>query len=183
VSDYVVTLSEAITVVEVASTGPPGPPGRVALSFLRVFGPTGSTPIPANTVTRIPLTGEWRPFGSVNFQLIASGDPDFAAFGGDLRCLVEGLYDLTGTVVFSTAQNAGDRACAVTEVRGTYAGYWRLISSTPMTSKPDAGLLVAGEAYLYVGDIIELQAWSSQSTATSAAVDSEFCSAALIATP
>jgi hypothetical protein len=183
VSDYVVVLDEAVTVTEVASTGPPGPPGQVALSFLRIFGPTTPTPIPANTVTPIPLTGASRQFGTANWQLIVPGDPDYGAWPGCLRCLVEGLYDWTGGVVYSTAQNAGDRAVAVATVVGQLAGYWKLVQSTTMTQRPDAGLLVSGEAYQFVGDIVQLQGWSSTSTATTANPQSEFLSVALIATP
>jgi hypothetical protein len=153
------------------------------LSFLRVFGPTAATATPANTWTVIPLTGEWRPFGEVNWQLIAPGDPDYATFPGCLRCLREGVYDFTGAVIFDASNQTGDRGVNVTELRGPYVGYWDLVQSTPMPKIANGAVLVAGEAYQYVGNIVALRANATVTTATTANPQSEFLSATLVAVP
>jgi hypothetical protein len=154
---------------------------RGAMSFLRVFGPTTATPVPANQWTVVPLTGEWRPFGEPCWELVpASGDPDSASFAGCLRCLVEGVYDFTGAVIFDSSNQTGDRGVNVTELRGPYAGSWDLVQSTPMPKIANGAVLVAGETYQTVGNIVGLRANATVTTATTANPNSEFLSVTLI---
>ena len=138
-------------------------------SFLRAFGPDTPTTIPANTWTPIVLdpAGEpWHQFGEVCWEWISPGDPDYALSPAGIRCLKEAVYSFAGAVVFTAAQGTGDRAVNVTEVRGPYAGEWNLVQSMPMPKVANAGVLVSGETYQFVGNIIELHAWSSVATET-----------------
>jgi hypothetical protein len=174
-------------------TGPPGPPGSAGMastadSFARAFGPDSSTAVPANTWTRIPMqvvgsTEPPRQFGEQAWEIVpASGDPDSALWAGCIRCLKEGTYDLAGGVIFDPAQQTGDRAISVQEMRGPYAGAWDLQTSMPMPKVAAGGVLVSGETYQYVGNIVALRAWSSVATQTTANPQSEWMSAARIGT-
>ena len=153
------------------------------LSFVRTFGPDTSTTIPNGTWTPIVLdpAGEpWRWFGQHCWEWIAPGDPDYALSPAGIRCLTEGVYDVVGSVVFNAAQGTGTRAVQVIEVKGPGTGQMALVTSVPIPKSIDTGVLVAGEAYLYAGDIIELQAWADQNTSTTPNPQSEWLSVTLI---
>jgi hypothetical protein len=152
-------------------------------SFLRAFGPTAATAIPANVWTTIPLTGTWRQFGQTDWQLIVAGDPDYATYPGCIRCLREGIYDLVGAVIFDASNQTGDRGVYVHEMTGAYAGQWQLVQSTPMPKVAGGAVLVSGETYQYIGNIIGLQAQATVTTATTANPNSEFLSATFIGRP
>ena len=148
--------------------------------FVRAFGPDTPTPIPANTWTRItldPLGEPWRQFGETCWEPITPNDPDYATYGGCVRCRKEGVYDLAGAVIFDSATQTGDRAIEVQEARGPYAGAWRLVTSIPMPKVVLGGVLVSGETYQYVGNIVELCAYSTVATQTTADPQSEWLSA------
>ena len=165
------------------SNGPVVGTASASDSFARVYGPTTATTIPASTWTRIPLTGTPTQWGSQTWQIVpATGDPDSASYAGCIRALAEGTYDLGAGVVFDPSNQTGDRAIHVAELRGTYAGQWNLETSMPMPKVAAGGVLIAGEIYAYVNDIIELSAWSSAATATTANPQSEWMSAARIGT-
>jgi hypothetical protein len=154
-------------------------------SFLRAFGPDTSTTIPANAWTAIVLdpAGEpWRQFGEVCWEWVPPGDPDYALSSAGIRCLKEGIYDFAGSVVFNAAQGTGTRGVRVVEVKGPYAGQWQLTISIPMPKGTLNPVIVAGEAYQYAGNIIELQAWSDSATSTMANPQSEWLSATRIGT-
>jgi hypothetical protein len=156
------------------------PPGD---SFVRAFGPDTSTTIPVNAWTPIVLdpAGEpWRQFGEQAWEWIGPGDPDYALSPAGIRCLKEGTYDFVGSVVFNQATGTGNRGVRVIEVKGPYAGQWQLTTAVPMPKASVAPVLVAGEAYQYAGNIVELQAWSDQATSTLANPQSEWLSAARI---
>jgi hypothetical protein len=155
----------------------------IKTSFLRAFGPTAATTIPANVWTTIPLTGTWRQFGQTDWQLIVAGDPDYATYGGCIRCKREGIYDLVGAVIFDASNQTGDRGVYVHEMTGVYAGQWQLVQSTPMPKVAGGAVLVSGETYQYVGNIIGLQAQATVNTATTANPNSEFLSATFIGRP
>ena len=157
---------------------------RNVLSFVRAFGPDTSTTIPANAWTPIVLdpAGEpWRFFGKHCWEWIPPGDPDYSLSPAGIRCLVEGIYDVVGSVVFNAAQGTGTRAVQVVEVKGPGTGLMALVTSVPIPKSVDTGVLVTGEAYIYAGDIIELQAWSDQNTSTTPNPLSEWLSVTLIA--
>jgi hypothetical protein len=152
-------------------------------SFLRAFGPDASSTIPANAWTAIVLdpAGEpWRQFGETCWEWIAPGDPDYALSPAGIRCLKEGVYDFTGSVVFDPATGTGTRGVRVIEVKGPYAGQWELATSIPQPKTTLAPVLVSGEAYQYAGNIVELQAWSDTATTTYSNPQSEWLSATLI---
>jgi hypothetical protein len=154
-------------------------------SFLRMFGPDTSTTIPANVWTPIVLdpAGEpWRQFGVKCWEWIPPGDPDYSLSPAGVRCLVEGIYDFTGSVVFNQGQGTGQRAVRVLEVKGPYAGQWQLTTSVPMPKGNLIPILVSGETYQYVGNIVELQAWTDTATSTTSNPQSEWLSAARIGT-
>jgi hypothetical protein len=156
------------------------------MSFMRMFGPDTSTTIPANTWTAIVLdpAGEpWRMFGRQDWEWIPPGDPDYSLSPAGVRCLREGVYDFAGAVVFNAAQGTGTRGVQIVEVRGPYAGQWSLVQSVPMPKGNLNPVLVAGEAYQYAGNIIELQAWTDTATSTMANPQSEWLSATYIAGP
>ena len=158
-------------------------PAMTSTSFLRAFGPDTSSTIPANTWTAIVLdpAGEpWRQFGPATWEWIPPGDPDQAISTAGIRCLTEGVYDFAGSVVFNPAQGTGTRGVRVIEVKGPYAGQWQLTMSIPMPKSSLAPVLVAGESYQYVGNIVELQAWSDTVTSTNSNPESEWLSATLI---
>jgi len=162
-----------------------GPVGELAQSFVRAFGPDTATTIPANTWTKIPLdpAGEpWRQFGDQCWEPISVGDPDYAAYGGCMRCLQEGVYDFVGAVIFNSAQSQGDRGVDIQELRGPYAGQWDLVTSTPMLKVGNAALIVAGETYQYVGNIVILQAYSTFATSTTPNPRSEWLSVTRVGT-
>jgi hypothetical protein len=156
-------------------------------SFVRAFGPDTATTIPASTWTRIQLlpAGEpWRQFGEVCWESVpTSGDPDSASYAGCIRCLKEGIYDLVGGVIFDSSNQTGDRAISVSEERGPYAGAWDLVTSMPMPKVATGGVLVGGETYQYLGNIVSLRAWASVATATTAVPQSEWLSATFIGRP
>ena len=157
---------------------------RGSLSFLRAFGPDTSSTVPANTWTAIVLdpAGEpWRQFGQPCWEWIGPGDPDYALSPAGIRCLIEGVYDLAGSVMFNPAQATGTRGVNITEVKGPYAGQWNLATGLPVPKSTNTPVLVAGETYQYAGNIIELQAWSDTATSTLANPQSEWLSACLIA--
>jgi hypothetical protein len=153
-------------------------------SFLRAFGPDTPSTIPASAWTAIVLdpAGEpWRQFGATCWEWIPPGDPDYALSPAGIRCLQEGIYDLTGAVVFSPAQGTGTRGVQIIEVKGPYAGQWQLVTSIPQPKSTNTPVLVSGETYQYAGNIVELQAWSDTATSTIANPQSEWLSATLIA--
>ena len=152
-------------------------------SFLRVFGPSTATAIPANVWTTIPLTGSWRQFGQTDWQLIVPGDPAYGTNPGQIRCLREGIYDLVGAVIFDASNQTGDRGVYVSEQTGAYAGQWQLVQSMPMPKVAGGAVLVSGETYQYVGNIVALQAQSTVATQTTANPNSEFLSATFIGRP
>ena len=164
--------------------GPQGPAGPAEVqSFLRAFGPDASSAIPANTWTAIVLdpAGEpWRQFGTACWEWIGPGDPDYTLSPAGIRCLKEGIYDLTGSVVFNPATGTGTRGVRVIEVKGPYAGQWQLAQAIPMPKNSVAPVMVGGETYQYVGNIIELQSWSDTATSTMNNPQSEWLSACLI---
>jgi hypothetical protein len=154
-------------------------------SFLRMFGPDASTTIPANAWTAIVLdpAGEpWRQFGQKCWEWIPPGDPDYTLSPAGVRCLVEGCYDFAGSVVFSAAQGTGTRGVRVIEVKGPYAGQWQLTTNVPVPKGNLNPVIVAGEAYQYAGNIVELQAWTDTATTTMSNPQSEWLSAARIGT-
>ena len=156
------------------------------MSFLRAFGPDASSPLPANAWTAIGLdpAGEpWRQFGTATWEWIGPGDPDYALSPAGIRCLREGVYDFAGSVVFNPAQATGTRGVQVVEVKGPYAGQWQLTTSIPVPKSTNTPLIVAGEAYQYAGNIVELRAWTDTATSTMANPQSEWLSATLIAGP
>jgi hypothetical protein len=147
------------------------------------FGPDTSSAIPANTWTAIDLdpSGEpWRWFGRPCWEWVGPGDPDYALSPCGIRCLVEGIYSLAGSVVFNPGQGTGARGVNITEVKGPYAGQWNLATSSPMPKATNIPLLVSGETYQTVGNIIELQAWTDTATSTTANPQSEWLSATLV---
>jgi hypothetical protein len=155
-------------------------------SFLRAFGPDTATAVPANAWTAIVLdpAGEpWRQFGTPCWEWIPPGDPDYTVSPAGIRCLKEGVYDLTGSVVFDTGTGTGTRGVRVVEVQGPYAGQWQLTTSVPMPKATLIPILVSGESYQYQGNIIELQAWTDTATQTMANPQSEWLSATYIGTP
>jgi hypothetical protein len=159
--------------------GPTGPAGSTNNSFLRAFGPDTATMVPATTWTVLPLdpAGEaWRQFGDVCWEWVPPGDPDYALYGGGIRCLKEGIYDMVGAAVFDASNQTGDRACQVIEVKGPYANQWRLATSMPMPKVALGGVIVSGETYQYVGNIVQLQAWASVNTQTTSNPQSEWLS-------
>jgi hypothetical protein len=179
----ITTPANVIEVIREGSRGPAGA-GAQILSFLRAFGPDTSSTIPANTWTAIVLdpAGEpWRQFGAAYWEWIAPGDPDYALSPAGIRCLQEGVYDFTGSVVFNAAQGTGTRGVRILEVKGPYAGAWQIATSIPMPKSTVTPVLVSGEAYQYAGNIVELQAWSDTATSTMANPQSEWLSATLIA--
>jgi hypothetical protein len=155
-------------------------------SFLRAFGPDPSTTVPANAWTAIDLHpgdpgGEpWRQSGVTCWESIPSGDPDYSLSPNGIRCLKEGIYDWAGSVVFNQGQGTGTRAVRVIGVKGPGANQWQLAQSIPMPKGSLIPLVVAGETYQYVGDIVELQAWSDTATSTQNNPQSEWLSAALL---
>jgi len=152
-------------------------------SFARVYGPSSATTIPANTWTRIPMTGTPTQWGVQTWQIVpATGDPDSAAYAGCIRCLIAGTYDLGGGVVFDPSNQTGDRAIHIADLRGAEAGSWNLETSMPMPKVAAGGVLLAGEVHADVNDLFELSAWSSAATATTANPQSEWMSAARIST-
>jgi hypothetical protein len=159
-------------------------PAVVYQSFVRAFGPDTSSNIAANAWTAIVLdpAGEpWRFFGDQNWEWIGPGDPDYAISPAGIRCRKEGIYDFAGSVVFNQAQATGTRAVRILEVKGPYAGQWQLTQSIPMPKGgPLVPVIIAGESYQYVGNIIELQAWSDTNTTTTNNPQSEWLSATLI---
>jgi hypothetical protein len=153
-------------------------------SFLRAFGPDVSSSIPANTWTPIVLdpAGEpWRQWGEPCWEWIGPGDPDYSLSPAGIRCLKEGVYDFAGSVVFNAAQGTGTRGVRVYQVKGPYAGQWQLTLSIPMPKGTLNPVLISGESYQYVGNIIELQAWSDTATSTMPNPQSEWLSATAIA--
>ena len=153
-------------------------------SFLRAYGPDASSGIAANTWTPIVLdpAGEpWFQQGEVCWEWIPPGDPDYSLSPAGIRCLKQGIYDLVGAVVFSQVQSTGTRAVRIMQVKGPGTGSWQLTQSIPLPKGgPSVPVLVAGESYHYVGDIIELQAWSDTATSTLANPQSEWLSATAI---
>jgi hypothetical protein len=150
-------------------------------SYGRVYGPATATTLPANTWTRIPMTGTPAQWGVQTWQVVPmTGDPDSAAYGGCARCLAEGTYDFGAGVIFDSSNQTGDRAVHISVLRGTYAGSWNLETSMPMPKVATGGVLIAGEIYSYVNDIVELSAWSSANTATTNNPQSEWMSVARV---
>ena len=172
---------------------PPGPGWEVLssataniASFTRAFGPDTPTPVPASAWTRIILdpAGEpWRVFGTECWQAIVAGDPDYAQWGGCIRCLREGVYDLVGAAIFDSANQTGDRAISIIEEVGPYANQWALAASQPMPKVANGGVIVAGETYQYVNNIVSLRAWSSVATQTTSNIQGEWMSAAYLGKP
>jgi hypothetical protein len=154
------------------------------MSFLRAFGPDTASTVAASAWTAIVLdpAGEpWRQFGTACWEWIPPGDPDYALSPAGIRCLTEGVYDFTASVVFNPAQGTGTRGVQVLEVKGPYAGQWQLATSVPQPKSTNTPVLVSGEAYQYAGNIVELQAWSDTATTTLANPRSEWLSVCLIA--
>jgi hypothetical protein len=129
-----------------------------------------------------PAGEPWRQFGEPCWEWIGPGDPDYALSPAGIRCLKEGVYDFAAGAIFRSNEQTGDRAIEIVEVRGPYAGQWRLATSLPMPKIAEGGVLVGGETYQYVGNIVELHAWSSVATATTTNPQSEWLSATLITT-
>jgi hypothetical protein len=152
-------------------------------SFTRVFGPDTATPIPASTWTRIPLIGPWKQFGANCWQLIVDGDPDYANWGGCVRCLREGIYDFGGGIIFDPAQQTGDRAVSIIEAVGPNAGQWELIQSASMPTFVGGGFCVGGNVYQYVGNIVSLRVYSTVATTTTASPLSEWASMTFLGYP
>jgi hypothetical protein len=172
-------ISASDSAVNMQVTFPAAPAG----SFLRAFGPDTSTQVPANAWTAIVLdpAGEpWRQFGTQCWEWIGPGDPDYSLSPAGIRCQREGIYDLTGSVVFDIGQGTGTRGVRVIEVKGPYAGQWQLATSVPMPKASLIPVIVGGETYQYVGNIVELQAWTDTATQTAANPQSEWLSAAWI---
>jgi hypothetical protein len=71
----------------------------------------------------------------------------------------------------------------VSEQSGAYAGQWQLVQSMPMPKVAGGAVLVSGETYQYVGNIVALQAQSTVATQTTANPNSEFLSATFIGRP
>jgi hypothetical protein len=69
----------------------------------------------------------------------------------------------------------------VIEVKGPYAGQWQLTIGIPLPKGNNTPIIVAGETYQYVGNIIELQAWTDTATTTMNNPQSEWLSATIIA--
>src|SRR6516162_503791 len=157
--------------------------GDINESFVRAFGPDTSSTIPANAWTAIVLdpAGEpWRQFGEVCWEWIPPGDPDYSLSPAGIRCLKEGIYDFAGSVVFNAAQGTGTRGVRIYQVKGPYAGQWQLTLGIPMPKGNLTPVIVAGESYQYVGNIVELQAWSDTATSTMNNPQSEWLSACKI---
>jgi hypothetical protein len=174
---WIVSASDSAVRMDV--TFPAAPAG----SFLRAFGPDAPTPVPAGAWTAIVLdpAGEpWRQFGARCWEWIGPGDPDYAISPAGIRCLREGIYDFTGSVVFDPGQGTGARGVRVLEVKGPYAGQWQLTSGIPMPKGTLIPVLVSGASYQYVGNIVELQAWTDTATQTMSNPQSEWLSAAWI---
>jgi hypothetical protein len=151
--------------------GPPGPAGTSAPeSLTRVYGPDTATPIPINAWTLIPLTGAWHEFEETAFERVDTGP-----YAGGIRCLVEGIYTLAGSVIFDPSNQAGTRGVWVTELQTVES--WDFRDSGSAAKSLPTPMIVNGEAHLSVGDIIGLQAYSSVATATTTNPNSEWLSA------
>jgi hypothetical protein len=162
-ADAGVAVGDKIAVVITESgvpylLGATRPPASIA-SAIRVYGPTVATTIPKEVWTLIPLTGEQRTYGLVNFRLLTTG-----TYAGGLECLTAGVYDLVGAVSFNPIKKTGAIAVWVTELKDTQS--WDLKQSGIPAGNLETPQLVSGEAHLDVGDIIGLQAWSDTETST-----------------
>jgi hypothetical protein len=144
-------------------------------SGLRIYGPTASTAIPKETWKLIPLTGEQRVSGSLNFKLLTTGP-----YAGGLECLDAGIYDLVGAVSFNPIKRTGTVAVWITELKDTQS--WDLKQSGVPAGNLETPQIVSGEAHLDVGDIIGLQAWSDTETSTTTNPLTEWLSATKITT-
>ena len=161
--------------VEVSGTPP--------LSFVRMFGPATSTPIAADQWTSIVLdpAGEpWQQFGEPTWEAIMPGDPDYDEFGAGVRCIQEGLFSFTGSIIYNAIHGTGDRGIDIREVKGPREGLWDLVLGIPMPKVVDAPLLVSGESYQSVGNIVQLRGYSTVATSTTENPRSEWLSIALI---
>jgi hypothetical protein len=156
---------------------------EIPYSFLRAYGPNAATTVPANVWTPIILDPDGEPWwihGDEYWEWISADDPDYDLSSAGIRCLKEGIYAFSAGAVFDAKDGTGDRAIAVTEKRGLHAGEWFLAVTQPMPKIANAGLLVAGENYHAVDDIIELQVASSVPTKTTENPRSEWLTATLL---
>jgi hypothetical protein len=150
--------------------GAPPPEG----SLLRAYGPNTSTPIPAETWTIVPLTGEWRQrVGPACFTPVTSGP-----HAGAMRCERTGVYALAGAVRFDPVNQAGTRGVWLTDPQTT--DEWDFVDSAAAAKGVPTPVMVGGEAYLSVGEMVALLAWSSVATATTDSPLSEWASATLL---
>jgi hypothetical protein len=156
---------------------------EIPFSFLRTYGPSTATIVPANIWTPINLdpAGEpWWKHGDEYWEWITVADPDSSVSSAGIRCLKEGIYSFSAGAMFDAHDGTGDRAIAVIEKRGQHAGEWFLAATQAMPKIVNAGLLVAGENYHQIDDIIELQVSSSVPTKTTENPRSEWLTATLL---
>jgi hypothetical protein len=152
----------------------PAPPAAAEASLLRAYGPTTPTPVPAAAWTMVPLTGEWRQrVGPACFTPVTSGP-----HAGAMRCERTGVYALAGAVRFDPVNQAGTRGVWLTDPQTT--DEWDFVDSAGAAKDVPTPVMVGGEAYLSVGEMVALLAWSSISTSTTDSPLSEWASAALL---
>ena len=144
------------------------------LSFLRAFAPD-TVDIPQDTWVTLPLdpsVSPWRTFGEQFWE--------FDEASGGIRCLKEGIYSLSGGIVYDDGNQTGDRAVDVVETMGPYANKWGLASSGPMAKVVQTAFIVGGQTYQFVDNVVELKAYSTVSTKTSGIQFSNWLSVVLI---
>jgi hypothetical protein len=144
----------------------PQPSGFYSLS--RFYGPPTSTPLAAGTWTTIPLIGTPRQFGDAFFEPVVGGPDD-----GGVVCLEDGIYSLTGAVIFNPGQQTGQRGVWVTSGANDL---WNLATGGPPFKNVPMPMGVSGDAMIATGEVLTLKAWTDTAAGTTDNPNSEWLS-------
>jgi hypothetical protein len=148
----------------------PEPTPEAIRSLTRFYGPPGSTPVAADAWTTIPLVGTpYQPVGEAYFE---------QEVGGGVRCLEDGIYSLTGAVIFVPSQQTGQRGVWVTSDSNEV---WNLANAGPPFKTELRPITVSGDAWITAGEIVTLKAFSDSETTTTDIPNSEFLSIVRVA--
>jgi hypothetical protein len=172
--EYAVVDVLPVASLALSSNGGGPAPSVSEASLLRAYGPDTPTPVPADAWTTVPLTGAWmQRVGPACFAPVTSGP-----HAGAMRCERTGVYALAGAVRFDPVNQAGHRGVWLTDPQTT--DEWDFVDSAAASKGIPTPVMVNGEAYLSVGEMVALRAWSSTATETADDPLSEWASAALL---
>jgi membrane-associated protease RseP (regulator of RpoE activity) len=149
--------------------GPSPAPPAVPRNLTRFYGPAASV-LSADVWTTILLNSAapYQPVGDPYFEPVVGGPDD-----GGVVCLADGVYALTGGVVFDPAQQMGQRAVWVTS---TATDIWNLANASPPFKGQPLPITVSGEAWIMAGEVVTLRAFSDAAAQTMSDPHSEFLS-------